>query len=140
MAVDRARPPGGWSSAPAAPCSQWTLLRRCSRARHRRVRILDEGELFALVITISTREDVYEVRRRRLQKYPRETLNVKPVNVYRSSLRRRKFRFSRKLESQSRCCSQANQVFSRSGACTFGLFHTTVYNAVCWQPFAEHIG
>lgn len=68
----------------------------------------------------------------------RNTKGELPI-VYISSTRSRNSRLSRKFESQSRCCSQANQVFSRSGVWTFGLFQTTVYDAVCWQPFAEHI-
>ncbi|MCW2621622.1 MAG: hypothetical protein JWL64_1224, partial [Frankiales bacterium] len=35
--------------------------------------------------------------------------------------------------------SQATQVFSRSGACTAGLFQTITWRAGARQPFAEQM-
>jgi pimeloyl-ACP methyl ester carboxylesterase len=42
------------------------------------------------------------------------------------------------LGQVGRCWSQATQVFSRSGACTLGLFQTRTCRASARQPLAEH--
>ena len=34
---------------------------------------------------------------------------------------------------------QATQIFSRSGVCSLGLFHTTAQVAAAWHPLAEQI-
>ena len=56
------------------------------------------------------------------------------------SIRRRNPRTSRCSDSEPRCVSQAAHVFSRSGECSLGLFHTRTCRACCRQPFAEQIG
>jgi hypothetical protein len=37
------------------------------------------------------------------------------------------------------CSPQATQIFSRSGVCSLGLFHTTAQVAAAWHPLAEQI-
>jgi hypothetical protein len=59
------------------------------------------------------------------------------ASIYNASTRRRNPRRSRKWASDCRCSSQATQVFSRSGAWTFGLFQTRAYDAGARQPLAE---
>ena len=47
-------------------------------------------------------------------------------------------RTDKKYDSDTRCSSQASQVLSRSGACSFGLFNIRPYAASARQPLALH--
>jgi hypothetical protein len=57
---------------------------------------------------------------------------------YSASTRRRNPRTPRNCANPSRCAPHATHRFSRSGVCTFGLFHTSTHTASARHPFAEH--